>query len=143
MAIGQYSVNAHPQINSLNLFASCKHAVYSSINQAEQGVWTITRLMLINAILLISGLTAEDAVNLESALADNAFYEPLIYGYSEFLNNPNLPSHILIGLCCLLSLLYPARRTGIYLNKTAFHFSETTISQPVQNAHGCRAPPII
>lgn len=136
-------MTAHAQINSLNLFAFSKQAVYSGINQAEHGIWTITKLMLINTVLLISGLTIEDAINLESALANDLWYEPLVYGYSEFLNSANLPSQILIGLCCLLSFFYPKRRFGSYLNKTAFKFRETATSQPVQTAHGCRAPPTI
>lgn len=134
---------------SLNAL-SCKHtnvelafgesALCGRLNKAGKGVCVAITLVVFNTLMLLSG-AAEDAFSLEALLSDNTFVEPLLLTIAEFLAYPIISSQLLIGLCWLLFHTFSARRAGIILRKAAFAFSEAKVSQPVQAAHGCRAPP--
>ncbi|ALS33772.1 hypothetical protein PTRA_a2709 [Pseudoalteromonas translucida KMM 520] len=97
-------------------------------------------LVVFNTLMLLSG-AVEDVFSLEALLSDNSVTEPLLLTIAEFLAYPIISSQLLIGLCWLLFHTFSARRAGIILRKAAFAFSEAKVSQPVQAAHGCRAPP--
>lgn len=128
----------------------CKHtnvelafgesALCGRLNKAGKGVCVAITLVVFNTLMLLSG-AAEDAFSLEALLSDNTFVEPLLLTIAEFLAYPIISSQLLIGLCWLLFHTFSARRAGIILRKAAFAFSEAKVSQPVQAAHGCRAPP--
>ena len=134
---------------SLNAL-SCNHinvelafgesALCGRLNKAGKGVCVAITLVVFNTLMLLSG-AAEDAFSLEALLSDNTFVEPLLLTIAEFLAYPIISSQLLIGLCWLLFHTFSARRAGIILRKAAFAFSEAKVSQPVQAAHGCRAPP--
>lgn len=134
---------------SLNAL-SCNHtnvqlafgesALCGRLNKAWKGVCVAITLVVFNTLMLLSG-AAEDAFSLEALLSDNTFVEPLLLTIAEFLAYPIISSQLLIGLCWLLFHTFSARRAGIILRKAAFAFSEAKVSQPVQAAHGCRAPP--
>jgi len=134
---------------SLNAL-SCNHtnvqlafgesALCGRLNKAGKGVCVAITLVVFNTLMLLSG-AAEDAFSLEALLSDNTFVEPLLLTIAEFLAYPIISSQLLIGLCWLLFHTFSARRAGIVLRKAAFAFSEAKVSQPVQAAHGCRAPP--
>jgi len=134
---------------SLNAL-SCNHtnvqlafgesALCGRLNKAGKGVCVAITLVVFNTLMLLSG-AAEDAFSLEALLSDNTFVKPLLLTIAEFLAYPIISSQLLIGLCWLLFHTFSARRAGIILRKAAFAFSEAKVSQPVQAAHGCRAPP--
>lgn len=134
---------------SLNAL-SCNHtnvqlafgesALCGRLNKAGKGMCVAITLVVFNTLMLLSG-AAEDAFSLEALLSDNTFVEPLLLTIAEFLAYPIISSQLLIGLCWLLFHTFSARRAGIILRKAAFAFSEAKVSQPVQAAHGCRAPP--
>ncbi|MGO2274762.1 hypothetical protein, partial [Pseudoalteromonas nigrifaciens] len=115
-------------------------ALCGRLNKAGKGVCVAITLVVFNTLMLLSG-AAEDAFSLEALLSDNTFVEPLLLTIAEFLAYPIISSQLLIGLCWLLFHTFSARRAGIILRKAAFAFSEAKVSQPVQAAHGCRAPP--
>lgn len=134
---------------SLNAL-SCKHtnvelafgesALCGRLNKAGKGVCVAITLIVFNTLMLLSG-AVEDVFSLEALLSDNSVIEPLLITIAEFLAYPIISSQLLIGLCWLLFHTFSARRAGIILRKAAFAFSEAKVSQPVQAAHGCRAPP--
>nr|WP_249319173.1 hypothetical protein [Pseudoalteromonas sp. BDTF-M6] len=97
---------------------------------------------LVNFALLFSG-TLGDVAELEALLGNGLQHESVLVTLAQFLAHPVLSAQLLIGLCWLLFHVFVAKRTGIFLRKAAFAFVAPTRSQPVQDAHGCRAPPLI
>ncbi len=95
-----------------------------------------------NLILLFSGVLG-DAAELEAALGNGLQHESVLVTLAQFLAHPVLSAQLLIGLCWLLFHVFVAKRAGIFLRKAAFAFVAPTRSQPVHDAHGCRAPPLI
>ena len=133
-------------LNSLSLFHTSalltlgKSVLHERFKKAKKGVSVAVTLLVFNAVMLLSG-AIEDAFRLEALVSDGFFIEPLLLTIAEFLAHPILSCQLLIGLCWLLFHMCPARRAGIILRKAAFAYSEAKVQQPVQAAHGCRAPP--
>ena len=133
-------------LNTLSLhhtateLASGEPQTCERLNKAGKGVCVAITLLVFNTVMLLSG-ALEDAFKLEALLSDGFIVEPLLLNLAQFLAHPIISSQLLIGLCWLLFHICPARRAGIILRKAAFAFSEAKVQQPVQAAHGCRAPP--
>ena len=133
-------------LNTLSLhhttteLASGEPQACERLNKAGKGVCVAITLLVFNTVMLLSG-ALEDAFKLEALLSDGFIVEPLLLTIAGFLAHLIISSQLLIGLCWLLFHIFPARRAGIILRKAAFALSEAKILQPVQVAHGCRAPP--
>jgi hypothetical protein len=133
-------------LNTLSLhhanaaLAPSEQVTCERLNKASKGVCVAITLLVFNTVMLLSG-ALEDAFKLEALLSDGFIVEPLLLTIAGFLAHPIISSQLLIGLCWLLFHIFPARRAGIILRKAAFAFSEAKVLQPVQVAHGCRAPP--
>ena len=123
-------------LNTLSLhhanaaLAPSEQVTCERLNKASKGVCVAITLLVFNTVMLLSG-ALEDAFKLEALLSDGFIVEPLLLTIAEFLAHPIISSQLLIGLCWLLFHIFPA----------AFAFSEAKVLQPVQVAHGCRAPP--
>jgi hypothetical protein len=127
--------------NHTNADLACgENVLCGRLIKAGKGVCVAITLFVLNTVILLSGVV-EDVFSLEALLSDNSVIEPLLLTIAEFLAYPIISSQLLIGFCWLLFHIFPARRAGIILRKAAFAFSEAKVSQPVQAAHGCRAPP--
>jgi len=102
----------------------------------------ILSLLCIYTFMLLNGLI-EDISELNHLLSEGAFSESMSVNSSSFFDDPLMSSQLLIGLCWLLFLYFPARRTAMVLRKTALAFCETLKSFISFSIHGCRAPPFV
>ena len=110
------------------------------LNKTGKEMCFAVTLLVFNTFMLLSG-ALEDVFRLELLVSDGLLAESLLVNIAQFFAHPIISSQLLIGLCWLLFHSIPARRAGIELRKAAFAFSEAKVLQPVQAAHGCRAPP--
>ncbi|WP_462159627.1 hypothetical protein [Pseudoalteromonas sp. GB56] len=99
-------------------------------------------VVLGNLTLAMSGLLG-DAAELEALASQNLTQDPILVSLLQFIVHPVVASQLLIGLCWLLFHVFIAKRAGIILRKETLSLSAPTRLQPVQDAHGCRAPPVV
>lgn len=119
----------------LNGLHSSARSIY-----VEQKFFPIFAILLVNAVMLFSGVI-ENVSELSSVLSEGALSESSLINIFSLLADPVISGQLLIGLCWLILLFFPARRTAIVSQKAAFAFSELLQSFIGLNSHGCRAPP--
>lgn len=119
----------------LNGLHSSARSIY-----VEQKLFPIFTILLVNAVMLFSGVI-ENVSELSSILSEGVLSQSSLINIFSFLAVPVISGQLIIGLCWLIFLFFPARRTAIVLQKAAFAFSETLQSFIGLNNHGCRAPP--
>ena len=105
-------------------------------------IFPVFAILLINSVMLLSGII-EDVCELNYLFSEGAFSEAILVNIVNFILDPIMNSHFLIGLCWLFFIFFPARRIAIVLRKTARAFRETLQSFIGLNVHGCRAPPFL
>ena len=102
----------------------------------------ILTLLCIYVFMLLNGLI-DDISELNHLLSEGAFSESMSVNSGSLFDDSLMSSQLLIGLCWLLFLYFPARRTAMVLRKTAVAFCETLQSFISLSIHGCRAPPAV
>ncbi|XPF92563.1 hypothetical protein ACM9HF_10990 [Colwellia sp. RE-S-Sl-9] len=99
--------------------------------------------ILLISTLMFFNIFFENINELTHLLNDEALSESLLVNIVSFFGSSLMPSQLLIGLCWLVFLFFPARRAGIVLRKTVFAFCEILQSFIFFSPHGSRAPPQI
>jgi len=103
-------------------------------------LFPLLAILLIYTAMLLNGVL-ENVSELSSLLTEGALSESLLVNILSFLADPLISSQLLIGLCWLIFLFFPAHRAAVVVYKATLAFRETLQSFIGLNTHGCRAPP--
>lgn len=103
-------------------------------------LFSVLAILLIYVAMILTGVF-ENASELSSLLAEGALSESFLVNILSLLADPVISSQLLIGLCWLIFLFFPAHRAAVVLYKATLAFRETLQSFIEFNTHGCRAPP--
>ncbi|MBV7296721.1 hypothetical protein [Enterovibrio paralichthyis] len=83
-----------------------------------------------------------DAIEIETLVGQSLSHASDFLFASQALTQSELPLVLVLSFCALLLHFFLFRLARVTQNKTPIKYPALSLDQPIQSAHGCRAPPL-